>query len=51
MAAIRAAANGLSVAQSANGGDSAALDPQGRFMVYGRYGAAGTIDAWLPLSR
>jgi len=50
MLAVRAAENGVATAQSANGGLSAAVDPQGRFMIKGMGGAIGTGDVRLPLA-
>jgi apolipoprotein N-acyltransferase len=48
MLAIRAAENGVSVAQSANGGITSAVDPQGAFLINGTFGAAQSIVVSLP---
>ena len=50
MLVIRAAENGVAVAQSANGGHSAAVDGNGVFLDEGRFGAPKTAIISLPLS-
>lgn len=50
MGALRAVENKLPVAQSANGGYSGAIGPDGSVIAMGRYGVPGTIEARLPIA-
>jgi apolipoprotein N-acyltransferase len=51
MSALRAAENGITVAQSANGGYSFVIDGRGRFLTISEFGRVQTLEEEVPLAQ